>query len=109
MLEVDSLGHSPGPDVTSTTTGPRTRTDTVFDCLATPGRAMLEVRNLTKRYGDRVAVDGISFDVAQGQTVGLLGPNGAGKTTTLAMITGLTPPDAGTISAGGSSLAADPD
>jgi ABC-2 type transport system ATP-binding protein len=70
---------------------------------------MLEVRSLTKRYGERVAVDGISFDVERGQTVGLLGPNGAGKTTTLAMITGLTPPDSGTISAGGSTLAGDPD
>jgi len=70
---------------------------------------MLEVRNLTKRYGERVAVDGISFGVERGQTVGLLGPNGAGKTTTLAMITGLTPPDAGTISAGGSTLADDPE
>ncbi|MEO7762386.1 MAG: ABC transporter ATP-binding protein [Casimicrobiaceae bacterium] len=70
---------------------------------------MLEVRNLLKRYGDRVAVDSITFDVERGQTVGLLGPNGAGKTTTLAMITGLTPPDGGTISAGGSSLASDPE
>ena len=70
---------------------------------------MLQVENLVKRYGERVAVDGVSFTVDQGQTIGLLGPNGAGKTTTLAMITGLTPPDQGTISAGGSSLASDPD
>jgi ABC-2 type transport system ATP-binding protein len=70
---------------------------------------MLRVEHLVKRYGERVAVDGISFAVGQGQTIGLLGPNGAGKTTTLSMITGLTPPDSGAISAGGSSLAADPD
>ncbi|MEP7084175.1 MAG: ABC transporter ATP-binding protein [Betaproteobacteria bacterium] len=70
---------------------------------------MLKVENLTKRYGERIAVDHVSFSVEKGQTIGLLGPNGAGKTTTLAMITGLTPPDAGTISAGGSSLASDPD
>ncbi|MBP8296744.1 MAG: ABC transporter ATP-binding protein [Burkholderiales bacterium] len=70
---------------------------------------MLRVDNLLKRYGDRVAVDGISFAVEKGQTIGLLGPNGAGKTTTLAMITGLTPPDGGSVSVGGRLLAADPD
>jgi ABC-2 type transport system ATP-binding protein len=70
---------------------------------------MLQVEHLVKRYGERVAVDDVSFKVERGQTIGLLGPNGAGKTTTLAMITGLTPPDGGTISVGGSSLAADPD
>src|SRR5438552_842947 len=70
---------------------------------------MLEVRNLRKRYGERVAVDGVSFNAERGQTIGLLGPNGAGKTTTLAMITGLTPPDSGTIRAGDSTLADDPD
>ena len=70
---------------------------------------MLRVENLVKRYGDRVAVDGVSFAVGKGQTIGLLGPNGAGKTTTLAMITGLTPPDGGSVSVGGRLLAADPD
>jgi ABC-2 type transport system ATP-binding protein len=70
---------------------------------------MLEVRNLRKRYGDRVAVDDVSFTVERGRTVGLLGPNGAGKTTTLAMITGLTPPDSGSISVAGATLAADAD
>jgi ABC-2 type transport system ATP-binding protein len=69
---------------------------------------MLRVEHLVKRYGERVAVDDISFKVEQGRTIGLLGPNGAGKTTTLAMITGLTPPDGGAISVGGSSLATDP-
>ena len=69
---------------------------------------MLQVDHLVKRYGERVAVDDVSFKVERGQTIGLLGPNGAGKTTTLAMITGLTPPNSGTISAGGISLAADP-
>ena len=70
---------------------------------------MLQVRHLVKRYGDRVAVDGVSFAVERGQTVGLLGANGAGKTTTLSMITGLTAPDSGTVTVGGSSLATDPD
>jgi len=70
---------------------------------------MLQVDSLVKRYGERTAVDHISFQVARGQTVGLLGPNGAGKSTTLAMITGLTPPDGGTITLAGITLAADPD
>jgi ABC-2 type transport system ATP-binding protein len=70
---------------------------------------MLQVENLVKRYGERAAVDGISFKADQGQTIGLLGPNGAGKTTTLSMITGLTPPDGGTISVSGRTLAADPE
>ena len=50
---------------------------------------VLKVRNLTKRYGDRLAVDNISFEVFQGEIFGFLGPNGAGKTTTLKIITGL--------------------
>ena len=69
---------------------------------------MLHVEHLVKRYGERIAVDGVSFRAERGLTVGLLGPNGAGKTTTLAMITGLTPPDGGTVDVGGSTLAADP-
>jgi ABC-2 type transport system ATP-binding protein len=56
---------------------------------------MLEARNLTRRYGTRVAVEAISFAVARGECVGLLGPNGAGKTSTLAMISGIARPDAG--------------
>ncbi len=49
---------------------------------------MIEVRNLTKRYGNNTAVDGISFDIEPGKIYGLLGPNGAGKSTTMNMITG---------------------
>ncbi len=62
---------------------------------------LLACRDLHKKYGDRIAVDGISFDVAPGQAVGLLGPNGAGKTTTIKMICGLMPPDAGEVLLGG--------
>lgn len=51
--------------------------------------AIIEVENLTKRYGDFIAVNGISFSVETGETFGILGPNGAGKTTTLEMIEGL--------------------
>ena len=49
---------------------------------------MIQVDQLTKRYGPLLAVDGISFQVAKGEIVGLLGPNGAGKSTTMRMITG---------------------
>ena len=52
-------------------------------------------RDLRKRYGDAVAVDGISFEVAEGEFFGLLGPNGAGKTTTLELVEGLRRPDGG--------------
>ena len=62
---------------------------------------LLACRDLHKKYGDRVAVDGVSFDVAPGQAVGLLGPNGAGKTTTIKMICGLMQPDAGEVWIGG--------
>jgi ABC-2 type transport system ATP-binding protein len=58
---------------------------------------MLEVEGLTRRYGARVAVAGISFRIGRGESVGLLGPNGAGKTSTLAMISGIAKPDAGNV------------
>jgi ABC-2 type transport system ATP-binding protein len=51
--------------------------------------AVIEVKDLTKRYGATVAVDGVSFSVGQGEIFGLLGPNGAGKTTTILMLLGL--------------------
>jgi ABC-2 type transport system ATP-binding protein len=57
----------------------------------------VEVRNLRKAYGDRIAVDGVSMDVAEGEIVGLLGANGAGKTTTVECIQGLRAPDSGFI------------
>lgn len=57
--------------------------------------AALAVRGLTKRYGDTVAVDDLSFSVRPGRVTGFLGPNGAGKTTTLRCLLGLADPDAG--------------
>jgi ABC-2 type transport system ATP-binding protein len=68
---------------------------------------MLRVESLTKRYGERVAVNAISFSIAQGETVGLLGPNGADKTTSIAMISGISKPDGGEVILGGVSLAQD--
>lgn len=56
---------------------------------------MIEVSNLTKRYGNHLAVDHISFKAKRGEIVGLLGPNGAGKTTTMRMLTGFMPPTEG--------------
>jgi ABC-2 type transport system ATP-binding protein len=58
---------------------------------------MLRVNGLKKAYGDLVAVNGVSFQVGRGETVGLLGPNGAGKTTTVSLIAGLIAPDAGEV------------
>jgi ABC-2 type transport system ATP-binding protein len=62
-----------------------------------PATTAIEVRNLVKRYGDVLAVDGIDFAAAAGATVGLLGGNGAGKTTTIAMLLGLLLPTSGSI------------
>lgn len=57
---------------------------------------MIEVENLTKRYGSFVALDSISFGAQQGEIIGFLGPNGAGKTTTMRILTGYMPPSEGT-------------
>ncbi|MER5372988.1 ABC transporter ATP-binding protein [Streptomyces sp. NPDC002553] len=62
---------------------------------------MIEVSELTKRYGDKTAVDRLSFTVRPGQVTGFLGPNGAGKSTTLRMILGLEEPGSGTATVGG--------
>src|SRR5271165_6194575 len=63
--------------------------------------SMIEVRGLTKRYGDKIAVNNLSFSVEPGKVTGFLGPNGAGKTTTMRLILGLDYPNAGTITVGG--------
>ncbi|MEM0064360.1 MAG: ATP-binding cassette domain-containing protein [Metallosphaera sp.] len=68
----------------------------------------IETRNLTKKYGDFVAVDRISFQVEKGEIFGLLGPNGAGKTTTIKMLTGLTPPTDGDAIVSGFSVRKNP-
>ena len=62
---------------------------------------IIEVTELTKRFGDVTAVDRISFEIRQGELFGFLGPNGAGKTTTINMLIGLARPDSGTIRIGG--------
>jgi ABC-2 type transport system ATP-binding protein len=62
---------------------------------------MIEVRDLTKRYGDLVAVDRVSFTAQKGEILGFLGPNGAGKTTTMRVITGFLPATSGTVKVAG--------
>ena len=64
-------------------------------------RAIIEVTGLTKRYGEVLAVDNISFEVTEGELFGFLGPNGSGKTTTINMLTGLARLDGGTVRIGG--------
>jgi ABC-2 type transport system ATP-binding protein len=71
-------------------------------------KAILKVSDLTKVYDDKVAVDGISFEVIQGEIFGILGPNGAGKTTTLEMIETLRPIDGGSIEVDGLDVAKSP-
>jgi len=69
---------------------------------------MIKVKELRRRFGPVVAVDGISFSAEKGQVVGLLGPNGAGKTTAMRMLTCYIQPDSGTASVCGHSILDDP-
>jgi ABC-2 type transport system ATP-binding protein len=62
---------------------------------------MIEANSLSKRYGDVVAVNDVSFSIGKGEVVGFLGPNGAGKTTTMRMLTGFLPPTNGSASIAG--------
>lgn len=70
--------------------------------------ATLRTHNLTKSYGGRMVVGGVSLDVSSGEIVGLLGPNGAGKTTTFYMTVGLTAPDSGRVELDGQDVTDDP-
>ena len=65
---------------------------------------MIEATNLTKTYGENIAVDDVSFSLEKGEVLGFLGPNGAGKSTTMRMITGFLPPTLGTATIGGSDI-----
>jgi len=69
----------------------------------------IEVKNIVKKFGDFTAVNGITFDVAAGETFGLLGPNGAGKSTLIRMLTTLLPPTAGTATVNGFDVVRDSD
>lgn len=69
---------------------------------------MVTVKNLKKRYGDKQAVDGVSFSVKKGEIFGILGPNGAGKTTTLEMMETLRPIDSGSVTIDGIDVSKQP-
>jgi ABC-2 type transport system ATP-binding protein len=69
---------------------------------------MITVKNLTKTFGPKVAVDNVSFTVEKGEVLGFLGPNGAGKSTTMRMITGFIPPTSGRVRVGAFDMAEDP-
>ena len=70
--------------------------------------AILEVKNLSKKYGDFAAVKGISFEIPEGEIFSLLGPNGAGKTTTISMLSTLFAPSGGDATIGGHSIVKEP-
>ncbi len=69
---------------------------------------MIEVANLTKRFGTKLAVDNLSFTVEKGEVLGFLGPNGAGKSTTMRMVTGFIPPTSGDARVCGISITENP-
>jgi ABC-2 type transport system ATP-binding protein len=69
---------------------------------------MIKVENLSKSFGAKRAVDGVSFEVGRGEVLGFLGPNGAGKSTTMRMITGFIPPSSGGVAVCGHDMLADP-
>ncbi len=73
------------------------------------GEDMIEVTNLTKKYGDYIAVDDLSFRVEKGQIYGFLGPNGAGKSTTMNIITGYLAATAGTVTVNGKDITKEPE
>ncbi len=70
--------------------------------------SILEVHNLVKKYGEFIAVNGISFDIKEGEIFSLLGPNGAGKTTTISMLSTLYVPTSGDATIGGHSITKNP-
>jgi len=69
---------------------------------------MINVQNLTKTFGPKIAVNGVSFSIERGEVLGFLGPNGAGKSTSMRMITGFIPPTAGTVRVGGYDMVDNP-
>jgi ABC-2 type transport system ATP-binding protein len=69
-----------------------------------PTDALVTVRGLVKRFGERAAVDGVSFTIGRGEIFGLLGPNGAGKSTTVNMLSTYLPPDGGEVTIAGHTL-----
>ncbi|WP_375757941.1 ABC transporter ATP-binding protein [Corallococcus exercitus] len=71
-------------------------------------KPIIEVRNLTRRYRDRVAIEDLSFTVGEGELLGFLGPNGAGKSTTMKVLTGFLPPSEGRVKVAGFDVSTHP-
>ena len=69
---------------------------------------MIKVENLSKAFGQKLAVNNVSFNLERGEVLGFLGPNGAGKSTTMRMVTGFIPPTAGKITVGGFNMLENP-
>jgi ABC-2 type transport system ATP-binding protein len=90
-----------GPHPPAETTSPAPASGPVSATVGSPtgpaAEAVLTCSGLTKRFGDRLAVDGVGFEIQRGETYGLLGPNGAGKTTSISMICGLLTRDGGEV------------
>jgi ABC-2 type transport system ATP-binding protein len=68
------------------------------EAIATQRGLVLEARDITKRFGERVALKGVSLEAARGELVAIIGPNGAGKTTLLSILAGIQKPDGGSVS-----------
>lgn len=68
---------------------------------------MIEFYNVTKTFGDKVAVNNLSFNVKKGEIIGFIGPNGSGKTTTIKMLTGILTPDSGSVTINGHNIVTD--
>src|ERR1051325_9185660 len=79
----------------------------MMPCMAAATGEAIRIEGLTKRFGGRAAVDGLSLEVRTGEVFGFLGPNGAGKTTTIRLLLGLLRPNAGTINVLGHSMPAE--
>ena len=95
------MAHVGGrPDTPSAVAGSPRRDDDGRAVIADP-LGMIKITELTKRYGDTLAVNGLSFTVRPGVVTGFLGPNGAGKSTTMRMVLGLDSPSSGTATVDG--------
>ncbi len=90
-------GHGEMPTAQAATAG-------AWETTAAVRNALVTVRGLTKRFGKRTAVDGVSFAIGRGEIFGLLGPNGAGKSTTVNILSTYLPPDGGEVTIAGHTL-----
>ena len=105
-----ALYREPGRSSISASMNSPRRTTSARRCprAGAPGKPIVVARDLRKRYGTLQAVDGVSFEIAEGEVFGILGPNGAGKTTTLEMIEGMRTIDSGSAIVDGIDVSADP-